>query len=273
MRLRIAMIAAVVLLCHGAVPAQGTQAQPRMWQENFDYRVQIDGVLSPQARLFSSNGRPSMLLMAPELKQPIVLQVDGREVMMVNAAAIEGGPVPDKVILPDSEIHGPASPYTMNGDVVVFFLDGRKVQLMRKPPIVGAMTMEEILVQLPAYRKGMEAYSPAESDTSYLRAYRFPVQIEVFFGSWCPHCRETVPRFLKTINVISNANIKVSMVGVPVPPFIDYPPAKEKSVQGVPTFIVYAEDKEIGRVNSIPGDSSVEHELVKVLFKYEQGKG
>ncbi|HZI94699.1 MAG TPA: thioredoxin family protein [Patescibacteria group bacterium] len=266
-------VALAAAVCGGVARAQTLPAQKRTWFENFNYLLAIDGVASPQARVFSTNGRPAVLVMAPEFKQPLVIDVTGREVKTVNPAMIEKGPIPEQVLLPDTEIVGPPSPYTMDGDAVVFFLDGRKVRLGPKPPLLGPATSEELIAQLPAYRKGMQEYAPAESDTVYLKGYKLPVRVEVFFGSWCPHCREAVPRFLKSMSVASNDNIKVSFVGVPPPPFGDYPPAKEKNIKGVPTFIVYAGDKEIGRVSAVPGDSSVEHELVKILFQYEQGKG
>ena len=254
-------------------PALQTPADgKRVWTENFDYRVEIAGVWSQRARMFNANGRPSMLLIAPELKGPLVLQLAGHEVLSVDPGAVEEGAIPEQVMLADEGIHGPPSPYTLDGDTVVLFQEGRKVRLGRKPPILGATTPEALLAQLPAYRKGMAGYAPAEQDTIYLKTYKHAVSIEVFFGSWCPHCRETVPRFLKSLDVASNGNLKVSMVGVPTP-FTEYPPAKEKSIRGVPTFIISAEGKEIGRIINIPEDSSIEHELVKILFAYAQGKG
>jgi len=45
------------------------------------------------------------------------------------------------------------------------------------------------------------------------------------------------------------------------------------NIRGVPTFIVFAGKEEIGRVSTIPGDSSVEHELVRILTAYQQDKG
>jgi len=91
------------------------------------------------------------------------------------------------------------------------------------------------------------------------------VRIEVFFGSWCPHCREIVPQFLKSIQSIGNHGFEVTLTGVPHPPFDTYAPAREKGIRGVPTFIVYRGDEELGRFSSFSGESSVEHEIVLIL--------
>jgi thiol-disulfide isomerase/thioredoxin len=146
------------------------------------------------------------------------------------------------------------------------------VKLSRKPPLVGEIGKDDLLARLPIYRKGMETYEPAVSDVSYLKDYALPVKVQIFFGSWCPHCRQTVPRFMKSLEVAGNGNIALSLMGVPTP-FKDYAPAQEKQIKGVPTFIVYAGEKEIGRFSAIPEGSSAEHELVKILFAHAQGRG
>src|SRR5262249_28076426 len=120
-----------LLLITGASPSPAASEpapnQKRMWQENFEYPVEIAGAESPLARMFNASGRSLMMLMAPELKQPVILQVEGREVLTVDTQAIENGLVPEQVYVNDDVIVGPPSPYTMDGDAVIFFLDGRKV--------------------------------------------------------------------------------------------------------------------------------------------------
>src|SRR6266850_1045809 len=107
MKTRLILSAALaIVLCGGAVRAQTPPASKRTWFENFNYLLAIDGVVSPQARVFSTNGRPAVMVMAPEFKQPLVIDVTGREVKTVNAAAIENGPIPEQLLLPDSEIVG-----------------------------------------------------------------------------------------------------------------------------------------------------------------------
>jgi thiol-disulfide isomerase/thioredoxin len=255
-----------------AAPAQAP-ATPRAWFENFSYRVEVDGALSPQARLFITQGRPSLLLVAPELKRPAVIQINGHEVFQAEAASVADGPIPTQVALADSEIRGPADPYTRDGDAVIFFRDGHRIRVSPRPPLIGPATTEDVLNQLPAYRKGMGEYTPSGSDIFYLKGYKYDVKVDVFFGSWCPHCRVMVPMLLKSIAEAANPKIQLSFHGVPPPPFGSYAPARENKIDGVPTFIVYADGKEIGRFSAIAGDSRVEHELVKILYAYEQSKG
>jgi len=264
----------MILLTAGGMPfAQGEPTGPRVWTERWDYQVEIDGVVSSDARLFTTQGRPAMLLAAPELDVPLVLQLDSRQVMLADGAALAQGPGPEEVSLDDAAIHGPPEPYVVNDDVVVLYHQGHRVAIARKPPIVGDTTLPEILAHTPIYKQGMAAYTPSSEDVAFLHSFPLPVRIQVFFGTWCPACKQTVPRFLKSMELADNPGIQMTFTGVPTPPFGDYPPAKENGIHGVPTFIVYAGDKEVGRVSVIPGNSSVEHELVKILTDYQHKRG
>ncbi len=265
---------AVLLLGAGATPfAQESASGARVWTERWDYQVEIDGQVSSEARLFTTQGRPSMLLVAPELDNPLVLQIDGREVMMVDRPAVSQGPGPEEVSLDDAAIHGPPEPYAVNDDVVVLYHQGHRVAIGRKAPIIGDTTLPEILEHTPVYKLGMAAYTPSDEDVAFLHGFPLAVRIQVFFGTWCPACKQTVPRFLKSMELADNPGIQMTFTGVPTPPFADYPPAKQNGIHGVPTFIVYAGDKEVGRVSTIPGNSSVEHELVKILTDYQHKRG
>jgi thiol-disulfide isomerase/thioredoxin len=268
----LALAGLTTLAASGGLLAQD-EPSLHTWYENFDYVTEVDGAVSTEARLFSTQGKGAMLIVAPELAQAIVLELKGRTVMLVEASALKEGMAPDTYDIDDAAIHGPPAPYTMDGNKVIFFYQGKRVQLSRRAPLLGATTMQEMLTYLPAYRKGMKDYVPMESDVVYLKSYKLPVRIEVFFGSWCPHCKVTVPKFLKVVEQMANPNVEVTFTAVPVPPFADYPPAKAKDIKGVPTFILYGDGKEVGRITTIAGDSSIEHELVKILFAFQQAKG
>jgi thiol-disulfide isomerase/thioredoxin len=129
---------------------------------------------------------------------------------------------------------------------------------------VGPTTVEEILTH-PAYLRGMEEYEPSQQALDVFRSFTKPVLIEVFFGSWCPHCKRIVPMFMKSISEVDNPMIQIAYIGVPPPPFGEFGPVKEKDVEGVPAFIVSVEEVEVGRVQRIPSEGRVEIELARIL--------
>ncbi len=262
----------VSVLIAGTAAGAAREGPPRAWIPNHEFQVEIGGSVSQEARLFQSGGTSHMLVTAPEFTHPLVIRVTEREIVTLAPGAVVPGPGEEEVQVDESQVAGSPMPFTRDASGVVFFLDGKRVRVGRRPPLIGSTSLEEILSHSPHYRAGMEAYTPSPDDVARLRSIPFPVEVQVFFGTWCPHCRETVPRFFKCLAEAANARIQMSCTGVPTPPFGDFPPAKEKHVNGVPTFIVSVEGKEIGRIQTIPAGSSVEHELVKILSDFQPNR-
>jgi len=93
--------------------------------------------------------------------------------------------------------------------------------------------------------------------------------IEVFFGTWCGDSRREVPRFLKLLDEIGLPvkNIRLIAVGGS-DSLIKQSPDHEEAGKGifrVPTFILYKNDKELGRINEYPVNS-LERDLYAILL-------
>ncbi|MFQ5701003.1 MAG: TlpA family protein disulfide reductase [Acidobacteriota bacterium] len=268
---RVSCLVAGALAALSWVP--GAFSATKTWVANTDFEVEIDGAPAAEARLYRAGGRPSLLLLEPSLGSALLLELKQRAVRQVDSSGIEKDADGRHVDLDDAAVTQIVRPYTMEGGAVVFFWKGHRVQITRKPALVGETTMEALFEHSPIFREGMAGYTPSEEDVRFLRSFDRPITVDLFFGSWCPHCKATVPKFFKTLEMVANPNITLNLTGVPFPPFSRYPPAKEKGVTGVPTFIVYADEKEIGRFSTIPRDSSVEHELAKILEQFRQAHG
>jgi thiol-disulfide isomerase/thioredoxin len=173
----------------------------------------------------------------------------------------------------DTAVAEAGQPFTMDERGITGDWESRKIRMTNKPALVGTTTVEEILAYSYTYQEGMDRYAPSEKDVAYLKSFTDPVRVEVFFGSWCPHCKEIVPKLFKCMKLADNPRIDMSLTGVPDRNFSAYGPAKEKNIQGVPTFIIYAGTREIGRFSAVPGDSSIEHELVRILAAWRAVSG
>jgi len=172
----------------------------------------------------------------------------------------------DELMLAESSFAAAAPiPWMQDGpEAVVFYAGQKRFKILRVPPIVGPTSADEILKNLPAYRKGMDEYRPEAAAVAELKNVRKKVEIEVWFGSWCPHCRAVVPRFLKTLQAVANTNLAVSFNGVPRE-FGAYAPSTARAVKGLPTFILTQGGKELGRVQGEPASGSLEAELARIV--------
>lgn len=282
-RLAAAVIAVSIVLtvspaCAQAptTPASGAPLEtnmPRSWFRNYDYGVEIDGKVLPDAGLYQLIGKPFMLVFGPVLDAAYVWSADPRVVRAIrrDQVTLKGD---DEVMLAESSFAASSPiPWMQDGpEAVVFFAGQQRVKILRVPPILGPTSAEEIVRQLPAYRRGMDEYTPNAGAVTAIRGVSKKIALEVWFGSWCPHCRAVVPRFLKVMQAAANTNLSISFQGVPRE-FGTYTPALAKDVKGLPTFIFMKDGKEIGRIRGEPPSGTLEEEIARILRGDSKGVG
>ena len=130
--------------------------------------------------------------------------------------------------------------------------------------LVGPTSREAILEHCPDWLGLTASYQPKPAALDKLRALGREVRVEVFFGSWCSDSIAHVPAFFKVLDLVDLPFIRAEYFGVPE--------AKEKraeyyqgrDVVKLPTFIVFVDGREAGRIVETP-QSSVEEDLVRIL--------
>ncbi|MBI3448393.1 MAG: thioredoxin family protein [Acidobacteria bacterium] len=277
------VVAALAALCAVGLLASGSPAcaqaptnaaasgapleenMPRSWFRNYDYGLEIDGKVLPEAGLYQMIGKPYMLVFGPVLDSAFVWSADPRVVRSVGKDKVTPKGE-DELMLAESSFAAAAPiPWMQDGpEAVVFYAGQKRFKILRVPPIIGPTSADEMLKLLPAYRKGRDEYLPEPGAVAALKNVRKKVEIEVWFGSWCPHCRAVVPRFLKTIQEAANTHLAVSFYGVPRE-FGSYAPSTARDVKGLPTFILTQDGKELGRVRGEPASGSLEAELARIV--------
>ncbi len=279
-----AILAAAVIAANTTVVSQSRTADAastaplqqnlaRSWYRNYEYGVELDGKLLPEAGLYQIVGKATMLVFGPKMDSAYVWSLDPKVVRPVGKDQITERNE-DEVLLAESSFSNASPiPWMQDGPTaVVFYAGPERLKIVRLPPIIGPTTLDEILDHSPQYRRGMEEYRPKPEAVALLRTLRQRVEIEVWFGSWCPHCRVVVPRFLKTMQASANANIAITYHGVPRD-LAGYAPIAEKQVKGLPTFIFLKNGKEIGRIRGEPPQGTIEEEIVRILRLAESAPG
>ncbi len=113
------------------------------------------------------------------------------------------------------------------------------------------------------FDKEYKNYKPNEEILEKLEIVKEGFKIRAYMGTWCPDSRREVPRFYKIIDKIDFKNLE--MIGV----------NHDKKANGleegydinfVPTFIVFKEDKEVGRIIERPKtNSTLEKDLLDIF--------
>jgi thiol-disulfide isomerase/thioredoxin len=134
------------------------------------------------------------------------------------------------------------------GSSLIVERDGRTMTLKESPPLLGDRTLDQLVEALPEYRRNAARYTPDPAALERLRGVKQPTELLVFFGSWCPHCEQAVPRLVRVLEDVQGAPIEVTFHGVPHDDWGSDPVAEGLRITGIPTLIVRRDSKEVGRM-------------------------
>jgi thiol-disulfide isomerase/thioredoxin len=232
------------------------RAEALVCKPNYDYSVEVDGSYPKNATLYQATSPGVYYVDVPTCKTGLLMDMKARKVVAVPRDQIK--PVDGGGLQLNDSVPATASAYALavDGPIVQFQVEDKKVRIMRcldRPPIVGAVAMDELISDRPEYREGMREYTPAADSIAVMTKYTKKVQIDAFFATWCPHCKEYMPKFLRVVSEVKNPNIKVNLYGVPKG-FSQAPgPWQGRNINSIPTIIVKIEGREITRMGSQPG--------------------
>ena len=87
-------------------------------------------------------------------------------------------------------------------------------------------------------------------------------------GTWCPDSRREVPRFMKVTGYLEFPADKVTFIGVDNAKISPIENMRLLDIQRVPTFIIYKNNIEAGRIIENPV-TSLEQDMVNILSRNE----
>ena len=94
------------------------------------------------------------------------------------------------------------------------------------------------------------------------------ITIKIVMGTWCPDSRREVPRFMRILDVWQFPASKVTFIGVDDAKLSPVGEYDKLDIQRVPTFIIYKNNIEAGRIIENP-KTSLEQDMVNILTRNE----
>lgn len=227
-----------------------------------DYVIEIDGQDRPEAQILGARHARSLLVMGAGLPTPVLIDLATGSVSgvhLMKVAKRDGGSID---LLPNP-VARPYGTYSIDGERILFEIEGRRVAVKPKPVLTGDRTPAELVAYDPTYATKRDIYSTSQPLVEQLRQQDETVRVRIYFGTWCPFCAEMVPRVLKLGEQLEGSNVRFEYYGLPRHVSEDAE-ARAMNIRGVPTGIVYSGGKEIGRIS---GNSwrSPEQALVDIL--------
>jgi len=231
-----------VALAQGAVPSD---AILRGFQPTGEFVLIVDGVPVPAAEIYQNDKVPAMFILTSALPSPVLLTPRTGQAETVNLMKVSKQKDGSVDLLADAVL-SPLGQFTSEGENVSFLFKGKKVRLNSRPALLGVKSNADLKGYLPEYVRNARNYTPNAAAVADLKKVGTPVTVRVYFGSWCPHCRQHVPLLLKVEDQVQNPKLRFEYFGLPRD-FND-PEAKKAGIHSVPTGIVYVNGREAGRI-------------------------
>ncbi|WP_371377577.1 thioredoxin family protein [Thalassotalea aquiviva] len=118
--------------------------------------------------------------------------------------------------------------------------------------LVGKTTKVALHSQFDDFANSYFNYIPSDDEVKAAKTLPQDVHIDVYFATWCHDSQREVPRLLKIfndhghqINLIALDRHKSDPLGL----------AESHQVKYTPTIIMYAKEKELGRIIEVPNKS------------------
>jgi thiol-disulfide isomerase/thioredoxin len=237
------VIAAAVCV---ALPARAVPSDNvlRGFLQTGDYVLLINGKVDPKAEIYVNRNIPAYLIL-PSAQSPVLITPGAGKVETVQRIKVAKQPDGTVDLLADAVLSSQGK-FSLAGERVDFSSEGKKLSLSPNPPLLGLKKAADLKAHTPEYVQAAKTYTPDATSLAALKKQGKPVRVLVFFGSWCPHCKEMLPHLLRVEDEIKGARIQFDYHGIPKD-FSD-PEIRRLNISEVPTALVYVNGQEIGRL-------------------------
>lgn len=254
---------AAILACLPAAAQAPADAVLRDFQPTGDFVLEVDGKKAEGAEIYKSERIAAILVVTSKLPTPVLLQPRVGSVETVGLMSLARRQDGSIDVLADAEL-GSAGRFATEGENVQFTVGGKGVTLKPKPYLIGLHEAEDLLADKPEYARLASEYRPYEPSVAALKKAGRDVRVRIYFGSWCPACSRLVPPLLKVVEQLESSNVEFEFYGLPQD-FSEEPAATADDVHSVPTGVVFAGGKEIGRLQGAPAWRIPESTLAEIV--------
>lgn len=210
-----------------------------------EWLIDVDGQPAADAVVYERQTPPYFLLTSSALPAPVLISVRAGSVETLDPSKLTVQADGTAELAPGAgqKSHGT---FTSAADVRMT-VEGKTVVLKQAPPLLGLQKASDLKAYSPNYEQGSRAYRPDRSALTALKGLKEPVVVQIYFGSWCPHCKQELPKVVRVDEELAGSQIRFEYYGLPHQ-FGNEPEAKRLKINAVPTGIVYMAGREVGRI-------------------------
>jgi len=116
------------------------------------------------------------------------------------------------------------------------------------------------------FKSQYEVYNPAEKYIDQMKEKINLLDITIVFGTWCSDSKIQVPRFYKILDMAGYNEKRMTVIGVSHSKQAYTTNIEHLKIERIPTFIIYQNGKELGRIIESP-KKSLEKDLARIVKK------
>jgi thiol-disulfide isomerase/thioredoxin len=115
---------------------------------------------------------------------------------------------------------------------------------------IGEVSSQKLINDHQSFMQSYQAFQLSESDIAEVKKWPNDLHVDVYFGSWCHDSQREVPHFLKIL--AEKSELSNRLIGLDYEKSEPNGSAKNHDIKYTPTFVVYQNNKEIGRIVERP---------------------
>ena len=240
----------------GAPPALGADG----WNQSCRFVMSVNGGPDPTSVLYERRGTADIVGSVAGYSWFVVRPSSQRLHLLMDGTVEPAGPRSVRLL---AEPMDTGEPLTRTSTSLDFAVEGHALRIMATPPLLGDTTARAFLDLCPEYQEREAEYVPESEALQQIASMQRDLTLEVYFGSWCPHCQVVLPELIKSLRLADNDQLDVRMIGLPRN-FALEPRAAQREVRNVPTLILFEAGRELGRFSGNEGET-VEHSLAALV--------
>lgn len=234
-----------------------------------DFVFELDGEVLDDVGVFNCRKAAAFLIMptaAEESLQPLLVSTGEKKIYGLDTTKVFARDNGRVDVLGDAPA-GEIASYGILEQLVYWSMpageDGKvDAKLRPRPWLLGEQDADGMCSN-PAYAYKAQGYEPNADALEALKAVDQDVRMVVYFGSWCPFCKQNVPWSVRLAQELAETKIGVEFYGLPRPA-TDDPESTRAKIDAVPTAVVYVDGKEKGRLDG--NDLKVPEKALKKLL-------
>ena len=115
---------------------------------------------------------------------------------------------------------------------------------------IGEVSQQQLIDNYQHFAQSYQSFKLSTDDLTDIASWPNDLHIEVYFGTWCHDSQREVPRFLKIMS--QKPTLSNRLVALDYEKSEPKGSAKHHDIKFTPTFIVYKNNQEVGRIIERP---------------------